>query len=193
MKTKQEAIQTVGNVFGITAQHDQRADLSFITLENDKVVPALVHLRDVEKYVHLVMITAVDYIEDGNFQITYLLHNYINKTDIGVRTLINRDEPIMQSAHELWRQIATYQRELHEMFGITFPGSPRMEENFALEGWEGPPPMRKDFDTLQYSMKTYSNRSGRKTHDPKRYMKEQLKQDINKVYTDDKSTGDKNV
>ncbi len=182
MKTKYEAIENVDNIFGIIDQHEQRPDLSFITLEKDKVIPTLIHLRDVENYSHLVMITAVDFIEDNKFQITYLLHNYENKTDIGVKTLIDRENPTMQSGHKLWKQFATYQRELHEMFGIDFPGSPRINENFALEGWEGIPPMRKDFDTLEYSMKTYHNRSGRKSYDPKTYMKKQLKQDIYKQY-----------
>jgi NADH-quinone oxidoreductase subunit C len=184
MKTKYEAISNIDSIFGIVEQNEQRADISFITVEKDNVIPALLHLRDVEDYSHLVMITAVDFIEKGKFQITYLLHNYQNKTDIGVRTFIDRENPIMQSGHKLWKQVATYQRELHEMFGINFPGSPRVNENFALEGWEGIPPMRRDFDTLQYSMKTYHNRTGRKSYDPKTYMKQQLNQDIYKENSD---------
>lgn len=177
MNKMNESIAKVEQVFGISAQHQQKDSLCFITVEKDKVVPVLLHLRDQEEYKHLVMITAVDYIESGKFQITYLLHNYNDNTDIGIRTLIDREGAVMQSAHHLWRQVETYQRELREMFGITFPGSPRLEEDFALEGWDGPPPMRKDFDTLKYSMKTFSNRKGRVTHDPKTYMKQQLETD----------------
>ncbi|MFO7895692.1 MAG: NADH-quinone oxidoreductase subunit C [Candidatus Cloacimonadales bacterium] len=195
MKTIQDSIQEVARIFGILKQQQQRPDLIFITLEKSKVIPALVHLRDQEAYTHLVMMTAVDYIEDNKFQITYLLHNHQNSSDIGVRTLVDREQAEMQSAHLLWRQVATYQRELHEMFGLNFPGSPRLEEDFALEGWEGPPPMRKDFDTLQYSMQTYNNRPGRKTHDPKRYMKEKLQQDIHQLYPANSTAkeGEKNV
>jgi NADH-quinone oxidoreductase subunit C len=195
MKTIEDSIQEVARIFGIIKQHQQRPNLFFITLENSNVIPALIHLRDQEGYTHLVMMTAVDYIEDDQFQITYLLHNHQNSSDIGVRTLVDREQATMPSAHKLWRQVATYQRELHEMFGIDFPGSPRITENFALEGWEGPPPMRKDFDTLKYSMQTYNNRPGRKTHDPKRYMKEKLQQDIHKLYPANSSEkeGEKNV
>lgn len=195
MKNIQDSINQVDKIFGVSEQHLQRPELAFITVEKSQLVPVLSHLRDLENYTHLVMITAVDYIEVGKFQLTYLLHNYQTKTDIGVRVLLDREKPEMQSAHLLWRQVATYQRELHEMFGINFPGSPRLEEDFALEGWEGPPPMRKDFDTLQYSMQTYNNRPGRKTHDPKKYMKEKLQQDIHKVYPHNSSEqeGEKNV
>jgi len=34
--------------------------------------------------------------------------------------------------------------------------------------------MRRDFDTKKYSEETYFPRPGRKTHDPKTYMKEKL-------------------
>ena len=80
----------------------------------------------------------------------------------------------MDSIHHLWAQAATYQRELKEMYGINFPGSPRVDEEFALEGWKDVPPMRRDFDTLAYSESTFFPRPGRKTHDPVEYMKKNM-------------------
>ena len=70
----------------------------------------------------------------------------------------------MISIHHLWEQAATYQQEIHEMFGINFPGSPGVDENFILEGWQNIPPMRRDFDTLKYSVETYFPREGRETY-----------------------------
>jgi NADH-quinone oxidoreductase subunit C len=49
---------------------------------------------------------------------------------------IARDPASMDSIHGLWPTAATYQRELREMFGIDFPGSPGVDEDFILEGWE---------------------------------------------------------
>ncbi|WP_455383230.1 NADH-quinone oxidoreductase subunit C [Salinispira pacifica] len=80
----------------------------------------------------------------------------------------------MDSIHHLWAQAATYQRELKEMYGIHFPGSPRIDEEFALEGWNDVPPMRREFDTREYSEKTFFPRPGRKTHDPVEYMKQNM-------------------
>jgi hypothetical protein len=34
-------------------------------------------------------------------------------------------------------------------------------EEFLLEDWEGPPPMRRDFDTEAYAADTYWERPGR--------------------------------
>jgi NADH-quinone oxidoreductase subunit C len=60
------------------------------------------------------------------------------------------------------------------MFGINFPGSPDVDKPFILEGWEEIPPYRRDFDTKEYSEKTYFPRPGRETHDPAEYMKKKL-------------------
>ena len=94
--------------------------------------------------------------------------------DIGVRLMLPRDGASMDSIHDLWPTAATYQRELREMFGIDFPGSPRVDEDFILEGWVDIPPYRREFDTLKYAEETYLERSGRETHDPAEHMKQKL-------------------
>ena len=134
----------------------------------------LSYLRDIERFSHLAFFTAVDRIEQETFQLVYLLHNYATHTDFGMYVELERSNPVMESIHHLWAQAATFQRELKEMFGIDFPGSPRVDESFILEGWQEIPPMRRDFDTLAYSEKTYFPREGRTTQDPREYMKENL-------------------
>ena len=103
---------------------------------------------------------------------TYLLHNYETHSDIGVHIKIPRENPVAKSIHYLWATAHIYQRELKEMFGIDFPGSPRLDEPMMLEGWDQIPPMRKDFDTKKYSEETFFPRPGRQTNDPKQYMKD---------------------
>jgi len=159
----------------VTRETFQRDDLAFITTDSDHCVSAVTHLRDQEGFTHLVLLTAVDWLEDGLFQLTYLLNNPLHKIDIGLRITIPREAPEAKSIHHLWPAAATYQRELYEMFGIRFPGSPRMEEPFILdEGWDGPPPYRRDFDTLKYAEETYFPRPGRTTKDPAKHMQEKL-------------------
>jgi len=152
----------------------QRDDLAFVTVEREQLRPLLLHLRDLEGFTHLVLLTAVDWIEDNSFQLTYLLNDRAGARDLGVRLMLPRDEASMHSIHDIWPTAATYQRELREMFGIDFPDSPGVNEDFILEGWRDMPPYRRDFDTLEYSRETYRERPGRETHDPTEYMKQQL-------------------
>jgi|SRR6056297_589757 len=160
--------------FKITEIEEQRKDLSFITILKEQAISLITYLRDIKEYKHLVLLTAVDWIEDNHFQLTYLLNNPEKKSDIGVKVLIDRENPEMESIHHLWKQAKTYQRELREMFGINFPGSPKVDEPFILEGWTDIPPYRKDFDTKKYSEETYFPRPGRSTNDPATYMKQKL-------------------
>lgn len=170
----QDIITNIQRNFKITEVDEQRDDLFFVSTLKEQTIPLVTYLRDYEGFSHLVLLTAVDWIEEGEFQLTYLLNQPDKKIDIGVRTRIARENASMESAHHLWEHMATYQRELKEMFGIDFPGSPRVDEEFMLEGWDDIPPMRREFDTKKYSEETYFPRPGRETKDPAEHMKKKL-------------------
>jgi NADH-quinone oxidoreductase subunit C len=148
--------------------------LAFVTVPAAHLRDTVQHLRDKEGFTHLVLLTAVDWLEEGQFQLTYLLNNRALACDLGLRVMIDRNAATMEGIHDLWPTAATYQRELREMFGIDFPGSPRIEEEFILEGWNDIPPYRRDFDTLKYAQESYAERPGRVTHDPETHMRLQM-------------------
>ena len=152
----------------------RRSGLAFVDVRREFLRPVLTELRDVEGFAHLVLLTAVDWIEDGTFQLTYLVNNRKKALDLGLRLTIDRMMATGEPIHDLWSTAATYQRELREMFGIAFPGSPRVNEEFILEGWTDMPPYRRDFDTLAYSQQTYRDRPGRETAVARDHMKHKL-------------------
>jgi len=162
------------NLFETGEPEHKRDDLVFLTVEKKHLPSALKLAKDNYGFGHLILMTAVDWLEDGFFQVTYLLRNYSTKKDIGFRVFVPRNEPVLESIHNLWKTAATYQRELKEMYGIDFPGSPRVDESFVLEGWDNIPPNRRDFDTKKYSEETFFPRPGRSTNDPEEYMKKKL-------------------
>jgi len=162
------------NLFKASDLEHKRDDLVFITVEKHYLPFAIKLAKDNYGFRHLILMTAVDWLEDGFFQVTYLLRNYSTKKDIGIRVFIPRTEPVIESIHNMWETAATYQRELKEMFGIDFPGSPKINEPFILEGWDDIPPYRRDFDTKKYSEETFFPRPGRSTNDPEEYMKKKL-------------------
>jgi len=169
-----QLITTLKKEFTVLDIREAEPKLRFITVPKEEALKVVQFLSHQEGYKHLVLLTAVDFIEQGQFQLTYLVHNPDNVTDIGVRIFIERDHATMESGHELWPTLATYQRELREMFGIQFPGSPGVNDDFILEGWKGLPPYRRDFDTKAFAESVYPQREGRGTHDPATFMKEKL-------------------
>jgi NADH-quinone oxidoreductase subunit C len=169
-----EITNDIAERFAVRAWKSVRSDLAFCEVDAKDMVALLVRLRDLHGYAHLSFLTATDLIERGVFMLTYLLHNPSEGHSLGVKCEIGRENATMESCHLLWAQMWTYQRELKELFGIDFPGSPRVDESFVLEGWAEIPPMRRDFDTKEYSERTFPTRPGRETRDPAGHMKAKL-------------------
>ena len=158
-------------IYEITEAQD---NLVFVSVDAAKLVPLITSLKTNHGYSVLVILSVVDWLEDCKFQLTYIVNNPEEKRDLGIRVYIKRDDASMDSIHTLWEHAATFQREIREMFGIYFPGSPGVDEPFLLEGWDNIPPMRRDFDTKKYAEETFFPRPGRETHDPAEYMKQKL-------------------
>lgn len=170
------AFADLHNRYAVRGLEEIRPDLAFLRAEKDEAVAVLTHARSIHAYRHLAFFTAVDQIEAERFELLYMLHSYELKHDLGIIVEIPREGErcMMDTIHHLWPAAETYQRELREMFGIDFPGSPRLHEDFALEGWEDIPPMRKEFDTREYSERVYYARPGRAKTDNRSHMKEEI-------------------
>ena len=158
--------------FQVSDIKQRKPGLTTISVAKDMAETLIRELRDREGYTHLNFMTAIDYIERGYFNIVYMLHNYDTRSTLSVHVNIDRVNASMTSIHTLWAQAWTYQRELRELWGIDFPGSPRIEEDFCLEGWDEIPPMRREFDTVEYCERTFESRDGRETVDPREHMHE---------------------
>jgi len=111
-------------------------------------------------YIHLSHISCVDWLEDGEFEIVYIVWSPEDKLKVLVKTRIDRETGVLPNIDMIWRQANTYERELREMFGIKIDGLVAADE-FLLEDWEGLPPMRRDFDTEAYADETFWKRPGR--------------------------------
>jgi len=111
-------------------------------------------LLKADGFEHLSMISCVDWIDEGELELVYHLWSYHKRIHAMVKTRIGRDSPRFLSVIPIFRHAQTYERELHEMFGIHFEGNPRLIP-FLLDHWEGPPPMRRDFDLRGYAKEAF--------------------------------------
>ena len=92
---------------------------------------------------YLTAITAVDYIDcfEIVYQLTSLKHNH----SLVVKTrCYQRDNPALPSVVGLWRGADFQEREIYDLFGISFEGHPNLKRIVLWEGFEGYP-LRKDF------------------------------------------------
>jgi NADH-quinone oxidoreductase subunit C len=117
---------------------------------NADAVPALLELlRGRASYVHLSAITCVDWIDEGQFELVYHVWSYEMQSLVSAHTRIPRDPGVYISVYDIYPPAAFFERDIHEMFGVFFEGSPDMDK-FILTEWDGPPPMRKDFDSEKW-------------------------------------------
>ena len=107
---------------------------------------------------HLALLSAVDRIEEQEFELVYVLTRYVQNAGeealrgeriLIVKTAISRDNPHLKAAIGVFPNAEPYEREIHELFGIHFEGHPRLKPLF-LERQYSIPPFRKDFDTREY-------------------------------------------
>lgn len=137
------------------------SDSLSIRLENSEVHSAVQHLYSARGYRHLSMMSYSDWPENDLIELYYILFSYSNRTTVIICTELDREKPVFPTMKGLFPQAETFEIEFNEMMGIDFDGNDRMGEDFILEDWDGPPPMRRDFDTKKYVDENYMFRSGR--------------------------------
>lgn len=114
---------------------------------------------------HLALVSCVDWIEDGKFEIVYVLSCYMrNDTDytseqrlqVFLKASVPRKKPDLKSVIDIFENAEPYEREIHELFGVHFDGHPRLIPLFLERDYEIPP-FRKDFDTRKYVEDTFGS------------------------------------
>ena len=150
----------IRNRFGTDEIEIKRNDLSKVTVTRYRLFE-LIHLL-VEQYGYTTLnaITCTDWIEEGHFAMTYMLTTGDRKHTFMVQTMIGREEAQIDSLTTLFKQAEIMERDLHEMYGIDFPGNGNLVE-LSLENWVHTPPLRREFDTLAFVNKLHDFREGR--------------------------------
>jgi NADH-quinone oxidoreductase subunit C len=96
----------------------------------------------------LVDITCVDYLHyrgaSDRFGLVYLLAGTESNERITVRTFLNEPDLTVPSAVPLWEGANWMEREVYDMFGITFAGHPDLRRILLPEEFTAFP-LRKDY------------------------------------------------
>jgi len=126
------------------------------TAPKDAVLSILSFLKN-KGYDHLALISCVDWIEEKEFELVYVLTSYSEKDrkeHIILKTRILRKKPEFKTVISVFKNAEPYERELHELFGINFEGNERLTPLFLERDYKIPP-FRKDFDTREYVKETF--------------------------------------
>ncbi len=139
---------------------EKNSRLFKIQIKNEALIDTLHFIATNTNFITLSQITCTDWIEDDIFSINYMLTTEQRDKNLMVEVSINRDGETLPSLLSLWPQAEVMERDLHEMYGIVFEGNDTLYD-FALEDWNGTPPLRREFDTLAYVNEHFDFRGGR--------------------------------
>ena len=89
-------------------------------------------------------VTAVDYPPD-RIEVLYHLYSIAQKHGpVALKVKLPRAHPVVVSVTPIWRGAEFQEREVYDLFGVTFEGHPDLRRILMWDGFEGHP-MRKDY------------------------------------------------
>lgn len=119
-----------------------------VVVSADKVHALLTTLKEQHGFDMLVDITTVDYLEyegaTDRFGVVYCVLNTETGERLVVKTHVNDPNPTLPTATNLWRGADWMEREVFDMFGITFAGHPDLRRILMPEEFTSYP-LRKDY------------------------------------------------
>lgn len=138
----------------------KRDDLAKVVVRRDRVFELIDFISSTYDYKVLNAIVCTDWIEDSEFALTYILTTTDRKNTMMVQTMINRDDAKIDTISDKFAQAEIFERDLHELYGIDFIGHKNLTE-LSLENWIHTPPLRREFDTLEFVNNNLTFREGR--------------------------------
>jgi NADH-quinone oxidoreductase subunit C len=136
--------------FGNAIQRDLvSCGQTIVYLRRERAHDALAWLRDTpgQEFNYLTDVTAVDYRDpERPLEVVYQLRSLGRKAALRLKVALDRREPLeVQSVYDLWRGADWLEREVYDMFGVTFTGHPDLRRILMWETYAEGHPLRKDF------------------------------------------------
>ena len=128
-----------------------------IQIDKESLLDVIIFLKknDSTKFRQLIDITAVDYIGSENrFKMIYLLLSHEYNLRINIIFSINENE-VVNSLTKIFPSANWMEREVFDMYGITFKDHPDLRRILTDYGFNGYP-LRKDFPLTGHNEVRYS-------------------------------------
>lgn len=116
-------------------------------VDRGRILDVMRFLRDDPEcaFEMLADLTAVDYLPDRpRFEVVYHLLSVSRKQRVRVKARVPEDDPEIESLIPVWPAANWMEREIWDLYGITFRNHPDLRRILLYEGFEGHP-LRKDY------------------------------------------------
>jgi len=118
-------------------------------IARDRLLEVMRWLKDTpgQEYDYLVDVTAVEYRDrERPIEVVYFLRSLTRRADIRIKVELDAVHDLaVDSVWELWHGADWLEREVYDMFGITFRGHPDLRRILMWETYAEGHPLRKSF------------------------------------------------
>ncbi len=138
------AISALQEQFGSEVQEYKGEQTLFVDAAN--LVETVTLLRDKFGFRLFASLTATDYWpeEEPRFHLSYQFHNLDEMSSLRLRVPLAGDNPIVPTLEGVFKNATWFERELLDMFGVTFTGLSDPRRILMPFDWQGHP-LRKDY------------------------------------------------
>jgi NADH-quinone oxidoreductase subunit C len=122
---------------------------TIVYVARERAHEILAWLKDApgQQFNYLTDVTAVEYRDrELPLEVVYQLRSLSRRADLRVKIALDKTQPLtVQSVVDLWKGADWLEREVYDMFGVTFTGHPDLRRILMWETYHEGHPLRKDF------------------------------------------------
>jgi NADH-quinone oxidoreductase subunit C len=117
----------------------------YVSRDHLPAIARLLRDRDDLAFAFLAEVTAADYWpREPRFEVVYILVSIAHRARLRLKVRLNADDAHVATLSDVWPAANWLEREVWDLFGITFDGHPDPRRLLMPEDWEGYP-LRKDY------------------------------------------------
>jgi NADH-quinone oxidoreductase subunit C len=126
-----------------------------IVLDPAQLVEVCTYLKETCEYTFLATITAVDWLERvPRYDVIYQLLSMPRQSELRLKIRVGQrreDHPAIPTVVGIWPGANWYEREIYDMFGLTFTGHPDLRRLLMPVEWTTHP-LRKDYPLTGFDL-----------------------------------------
>lgn len=130
-----------------------------VTVRKDAILGILSFLKKDLQYNLLTDVTAVDYQgkRTDRFLMVYQLFSLAHKDRLRIKAPVSEADCRIPTASGIWSTANWLEREVYDLFGISFDNHPDLRRILMTDDWEGHP-LRKDYPLQGPDREPYKGR-----------------------------------
>lgn len=121
---------------------------TFIRVDPEAIVKVCTSLKEKHHFIYLADLLGADrFTSEERFEVIYNLVSLRDRERIFLKTWLEEENPQISSVSKVWKNANWYERQVYDMFGVTFTDHPDMRRIYMPEDFDYFP-LRKEFPLL---------------------------------------------